>query len=154
MPGVELEPVDNSSPLLRETIDRIGAQHHWPSVTASSSEWHTRMTNPALRHHLITVNGTVAGVAALEAQHAGDVEIVTFGLAPPFVGRGYGGAALTSTVQLAWGLHLGDGPAQRVWLHTSTLDHPNALPNYQRRGFHPTAHVGPSRRRTGWRRWR
>jgi hypothetical protein len=24
-----------------------------------------------------------------------------------------------------------------VWLHTSTLDHPNALPNYQKRGFRP-----------------
>jgi hypothetical protein len=23
----------------------------------------------------------------------------------------------------------------RVWLHTSSLDHPRALPNYHRRGF-------------------
>jgi hypothetical protein len=23
----------------------------------------------------------------------------------------------------------------RVWLHTSTVDHPRALPNYHRRGF-------------------
>ena len=25
----------------------------------------------------------------------------------------------------------------RVWLHTCTLDHPHALPNYQKRGFAP-----------------
>ncbi|MFG1916756.1 hypothetical protein [Micromonospora sp. NPDC048898] len=29
-----------------------------------------------------------------------------------------------------------DSPAvRRVWLHTSSLDHPNALRNYQRRGL-------------------
>jgi hypothetical protein len=26
---------------------------------------------------------------------------------------------------------------RRVWLHTSSLDHPNALPNYRSRGFRP-----------------
>jgi hypothetical protein len=29
------------------------------------------------------------------------------------------------------------GQPTRVWLHTCTLDHPNALPNYVRRGFRP-----------------
>jgi hypothetical protein len=41
----------------------------------------------------------------------------------------------------AWLITHEDGPADRqhlgVWLHTSTLDHPNALPNYQKRGFRP-----------------
>ena len=27
---------------------------------------------------------------------------------------------------------------ERVWLHTCTLDHPAALPNYLHRGFSPT----------------
>jgi hypothetical protein len=31
-----------------------------------------------------------------------------------------------------WGLG-----AVLVWLHTSTLDHPAALPNYLKRGFRP-----------------
>jgi hypothetical protein len=35
-------------------------------------------------------------------------------------------------VRDAWTL----GP-KRVWLHTCTLDHPNALPNYLARGFTP-----------------
>jgi hypothetical protein len=26
---------------------------------------------------------------------------------------------------------------ERVWLHTCTLDHPAALPNYLKRGFRP-----------------
>jgi len=42
------------------------------------------------------------------------------------------GMLLTRAVETAWA----GGPA-RVWLHTCTLDHPNALPNYVRRGFRP-----------------
>jgi GNAT superfamily N-acetyltransferase len=62
----------------------------------------------------------------------GDVEIEIFGLLPEFVGKGLGGFALTFAIQRAW------EPApsvNTVWLHTSTLDHPHALPNYHRRGF-------------------
>jgi GNAT superfamily N-acetyltransferase len=62
----------------------------------------------------------------------GEAEIVTFGLLPEFVGRGLGGFALTLGIQQAWAL----APSvKRVWLHTSTFDHPRALPNYHRRGF-------------------
>jgi hypothetical protein len=41
-----------------------------------------------------------------------------------------GGALLTATVERAWALG-----ARRVWVHTCSLDHPNALPGYQARGF-------------------
>jgi hypothetical protein len=30
-----------------------------------------------------------------------------------------------------------DEPVRRVWLHTSSRDHPHAKPNYERRGFRP-----------------
>jgi GNAT superfamily N-acetyltransferase len=66
--------------------------------------------------------------------HWPEVEIETFGLVPEVVGRGIGGHALTLTLQLAWALRPG---VKRVWLHTSTQDHPNALPNYQARGLRP-----------------
>src|SRR5207302_10488113 len=58
------------------------------------------------------------------------VEIVYFGLLPEFVGRGLGKALLTVAVRRAFELG-----AARVWLHTCTLDHPAALPNYLARGF-------------------
>ena len=37
---------------------------------------------------------------------------------------------LTKSVEEAWAL----GPS-RIWVHTCTLDHPAALPNYLSRGF-------------------
>ena len=60
------------------------------------------------------------------------VEIAYFGIVPEEFGRGLGKHLLSRAVRDAWSL----GPA-RVWLHTCTLDHPNALPNYVARGFTP-----------------
>ena len=64
---------------------------------------------------------------------ANEVEIETFGLLPEFTGKNLGGYALTLTIERAWRL---TPSVRRVWLHTSSLDHPHALPNYHRRGFH------------------
>ena len=51
-------------------------------------------------------------------------------LLPQFIGTGRGGQFLTAAIARAWQMG-----ANRVWLHTSTLDHPRALANYQARGF-------------------
>jgi GNAT superfamily N-acetyltransferase len=56
---------------------------------------------------------------------------VHFGLLPGFIGRGLGGELLTAATSRAWEMGAG-----RVWVHTCTLDHPQALPNYRARGFH------------------
>ena len=59
-----------------------------------------------------------------------DVELVYFGLLRHYHGRGLGGHFLTQAIQRAW-----EGTTRRVWVHTNTLDHPAALPNYLKRGF-------------------
>jgi GNAT superfamily N-acetyltransferase len=61
---------------------------------------------------------------------AGEVELVQFGLTPEFIGQGLGKFFLQWAIDRAWGY----GP-RRLWLHTCTLDHPAALPNYLKAGF-------------------
>jgi GNAT superfamily N-acetyltransferase len=46
------------------------------------------------------------------------------------VGKGLGGGLLSAAIENAWGKG-----TNRVWVHNSSLDHPNALKNYQARGF-------------------
>jgi GNAT superfamily N-acetyltransferase len=75
---------------------------------------------------------TPAGYFELREHDDGSAEIAYFGLLPAFIGRGWGKYLLTRATQAAWEL----GP-NRVWLHTCTLDHPSALPNYLKRGFRP-----------------
>jgi GNAT superfamily N-acetyltransferase len=57
-----------------------------------------------------------------------------FGLVPDFIGRGLGRFFLNATIQLAWEAF----PADRLVVRTCTLDHPAALPLYQKCGFLPT----------------
>lgn len=73
----------------------------------------------------------VAGLGELDRSHPGEVEVVYFGLVPDRVGAGLGGFFLRSLVHAAWA-----GDVRRVWLHTCTEDHPDALGFYQHIGFH------------------
>lgn len=76
------------------------------------------------------LEGTTAGYFELEAQPGGQVQLVYFGLLPSFIGRGLGRELLARAVERAWQV-----AKERVWVHTCTLDHASALPNYQARGF-------------------
>jgi RimJ/RimL family protein N-acetyltransferase len=138
VPVVLLDPVEHASPLVRSTQARIGAPHSWPSMAWSEGQWQAWLAHPERRQWIVRCDGVVAGLAELESQPGGEVELTTFGLVPEFVGRGFGGYALTLAAQLAWGLDpVQASQVRRVWLQTSSLDHPNALPNYRSRGFRP-----------------
>jgi GNAT superfamily N-acetyltransferase len=76
------------------------------------------------------VRGASAGYFELRQHSDRAVELMYFGLAPPFIGRGMGGWLLTRAVQEAFALD-----ASRILLNTCTLDAPQALPNYLARGF-------------------
>jgi GNAT superfamily N-acetyltransferase len=102
-------------------IDRAG----WTDVDIAS-----HLATPGLEIWIARVDGEEAGFFELEPMPDGSMQIAYFGLLPAFVGRKLGGYLLTEAVRRAWSL----GPS-RVWLHTCTLDHPAALPNYLARGF-------------------
>lgn len=74
----------------------------------------------------------VAGFCELNRSQPGETKIEYFGLVPEFIGQGLGGFFLRAMVHEAW-----RGDVRRVWLHTCTEDHPDALSLYQRAGFEP-----------------
>jgi GNAT superfamily N-acetyltransferase len=135
---LKLEEVDGSgAPVLRSTYVRIGAPHGWTGRSAwSDADWEEELSRPGVRAWIARVDNEVAGLVELEAEPDGDVGIVVFGLVPECVGRGFGGALLTLATELAWKVTSPSGiPARRVWVQTSSRDHPHARPNYERRGF-------------------
>ncbi len=99
----------------------------------SEQQWVDVLSNPTVQSWIARIGPDVAGLVQLQDHPGPEVEITKFGLVPEFVGRGFGGHLLTLAIQLAWDI-TGVG---RVWLHTSSLDHPHALHNYRNRGFHP-----------------
>lgn len=130
---VTLDSVDATAlALIRSTHDRIAAPHHWSSLTWSEQQWLELLSRPGVRSWIVRVGADVAGLVQLEIGPRHEVEITKFGLVPEFVGRGFGGHVLTLASRLAWDV----AGVERVWLHTSSLDHPHALSNYLKRGFH------------------
>jgi GNAT superfamily N-acetyltransferase len=109
----------------------VGRGHQWVDrLPWSPDEIRSYLADPAVSLWLMTVWGSPAGYFELRRDPDGAIEIAYFGLLKEFQGRGLGGHLLTQAVQRAW-----EAGASRVWVHTSTLDHPAALPNYLKRGF-------------------
>ena len=111
----------------------VGRGYHWVERRRWSDErLAAKLADPRVRLWVMLVEGCPAGYFELERDGEGGVEIAYFGLMPEFLGRGLGKHLLTAATRTAWGLE--PAPA-RVWLHTCTLDAPQALPNYLARGF-------------------
>jgi GNAT superfamily N-acetyltransferase len=127
----------DAASLVRSTYIRIwtplasGGRMAW-----SETQWKEELCLPGVRTWIARVEEEVAGLVELQADESGTVGIVVFGLVPEFVGRGFGGGFLTLATRLAWNMRTPRGaPARRVWLQTSSRDHPHAQPNYESRGF-------------------
>lgn len=109
----------------------VGAPWMWyERYNWTYAEWQTFLNRQNVQTWVAYDGATPVGYFELEAQAAGSVEICYFGLLPEFIGQGYGRTFLQDAISKAWELG-----GKRVWLHTCTLDHPNALKNYQARGF-------------------
>ena len=131
-PGVTLAREAACAPdLWRRLYVEVGSEYHWVDRLG----W----TDDEIRHYLDDVGlelwilreaADVAGYFELRRDADGGIEIAYFGLLAAFTGRGLGRYLLAAAVTRAWEL----GPS-RVWVHTSSLDHPSALPNYVARGF-------------------
>jgi len=110
----------------------VGEPWQWTDkLSWSDDAWQEHVERPQVRTWMAMVQGSVAGYFELERDDAGNTEILYFGLAPDFVGKGYGGYLLTEAIRQAWQVE----NTQRVWVHTCNLDHPSALQNYLARGF-------------------
>jgi GNAT superfamily N-acetyltransferase len=108
----------------------VGRQYHWRDrLVWTEAEFRAYLAGPS-SIWLLSVAGAPAGYFELRRHPDGSTEIAYFGLLPEFVGRGLGKYLLTRAVEEAW-----RQKPTRVWLHTCTLDHPGALPNYLKRGF-------------------
>ncbi len=120
--------------LYRQCYRTVGVAHHWRDRWDwTDDEIRAHLANAAITFFLARRRDALAGYYELrQVPEDRSVEVAYFGVAPEEVGRGLGKHLLSCAVRDAWTL----GPA-RVWLHTCTLDHANALPNYLARGFVP-----------------
>ena len=139
-PGIVIARATHPSPdLYRVCYRAVGEAFHWRDRWDwTDAEIRKHLSDPAIQLFVATrrkrtKHADLAGWYELRRVAEDDsVEIAYFGIVAAEFGRGFGKHLLSSAVRDAWAL----GP-RRVWLHTCTLDHPNALPNYVARGFTP-----------------
>ena len=129
--GFEVRALPRPDPALsRRLYDQVGGPWQWTDRLGwGTARWAAHLGQPGVDTWIGYVEGEPVGYAEL-VRVDGDVEIASFGLVPGMEGRGLGGALLAAVTQGAW-----DAGAERVWLHTCSLDSPAALPSYERRGF-------------------
>jgi GNAT superfamily N-acetyltransferase len=119
----------------RDLYFRVGEQWEWIDRRPwTDDEWMEYATEPDLQTFAGYYDQALAGYYELRHDTEGGVEIAYFGLLPEFIGRGLGGALLTSAIEEAWSCR-GRIPPNRVWVHTCNRDHPQAVANYQARGM-------------------
>jgi GNAT superfamily N-acetyltransferase len=108
----------------------VGGDWYWTDrLSWTYAQWQEWLSTPGVETWVAYVCGTPAGYFQLHLADD-DVEIAYFGLLPAFVGKGLGGWLLTKAIERGW-----ETGAERVWVHTCSLDGPNALANYQKRGM-------------------
>ena len=111
----------------------VGRAYHWTDRLSWTDERvRAHLSEPGVSLWLLSSRAAPAGYFELRRHQDRSVEVAYFGLLPEFLGRGWGGYLLTLAVRSAWAT-----APERVWLHTCSLDHPAALPNYLKRGFRP-----------------
>ena len=92
--------------------------------------------NEGIAIYVLSYGGVPAGFGELDTRpentaRRNDTLLAYFGLVPDFIGRGLGRFFLSSIIDIAW-----ERPeTERLVVRTCTLDHPAALPLYQKCGF-------------------
>lgn len=118
-------------PSYRRLYDAVGKEFHWLSRRKMSDEALAAvLEHPRNELHVLHVDGIAAGFAELDRRQPDEIEMVQFALMSEFIGQGLGKWFLQWAIDKAWSFQ-----PKRFWLHTCTLDHPAALPNYTKAGF-------------------
>ena len=117
----------------RYLYDRVGAACLWVERLGLSDEALAAMVQRAgIEITVLYASGAPAGYYELDFADAERPNLVYFGLMPEWIGRGMGAWLLGTAISEVF-----VRGAAEMTVNTCTLDHPAALPLYQRLGFQP-----------------
>ena len=111
---------------------QIGQNHHWNDrLVWDDKKWIDYVSNPNVFTFVLKNNENIAGFFELiYHKNKFEIEIAYFGLLKGFVEKKLGGYMLTEAIKISFSYKV-----KRVWVHTCSLDHKNALNNYLARGM-------------------
>ncbi|MBN9073893.1 MAG: GNAT family N-acetyltransferase [Rhizobiales bacterium] len=117
----------------RYLADRVGRKWHWVNILRTpEAELEATLWKPDRDIRVLYLDGAPAGFFDIKPQLPETADIAYFGMMEHVLGQGIGRWFLGAAVEAAWS----HGP-KAVTVQTCTLDHPAALPLYQKLGFSP-----------------
>lgn len=117
----------------RYLIDRVGRKWHWVNaLRMPDGEIAQGLADPERDIRVLYLDGAPAGFFDLKPDLPGEVELAYFGMMEHATGQGLGRWFLGAAIEAAWSYK-----PEKVAVQTCTLDHPAALPLYQKLGFTP-----------------
>ena len=110
----------------------IGKNCQWVDrLIWTDLNWIEYVSNKNLFTYILKVENEIAGYfELLFNENNKEVEIAYFGILEEYYGKKFGGYLLSEAIKNSFILG-----SRRVWVHTCSLDHKNALKNYQARGM-------------------
>lgn len=134
--GLSLERLGaDDTERFRKLFSAVGRDLMWFSRLIMPEDKLAAIIGDPQVHCLALVQGGQdIGLLELDFREQRQCELSFFGLVPSAVGGGLGRYLMNEALRRSW-----DAPISRLWVHTCTFDHPNALAFYQRSGFRPYA---------------
>ena len=110
----------------------IGKKHKWiDRLVWTEAQWIDYVSNKNVKTYVFKFKDDLAGFFELISHgEKKEVEIAYFGLLEEFQNKKLGSYLLSQAIQKSF-----NGSTERVWVHTCSLDHKNALKNYIARGM-------------------
>ena len=110
----------------------IGKKHRWVDrLVWMESKWIDYVSDKKVKTYVFKYKNDLAGFFELIFHfEKKEVEIAYFGLLEEFQNKKLGSYLLSEAIKISF-----ENNINRVWLHTCSLDHKNALNNYIARGM-------------------
>jgi len=110
----------------------IGRNYHWiDRLVWKDLDWTKYISDEKLFTYILKDKTEIAGYfELLFDNNTKEAEIAYLGILEEYYGRKLGGYLLSEAIKYSFRLG-----CERVWVHTCSLDHENALSNYLSRGM-------------------
>ena len=111
---------------------QVGKKHHWVDrLTWTDQNWMAYISRENVLTYILKHEDDLVGYFELIFHEKKlEIEIAYFGILEEYFGKKLGGFLLSEAIKESFTIG-----ATRVWVHTCSLDHQNALKNYLSRGM-------------------
>ena len=111
---------------------QIGKNHEWNDrLIWDDKKWIDYVSNPNVSTFILKKDNDICGFFELiYHKEKSEIEIAYLGLLREYLEKKLGGYLLTEAIKISFSYKV-----KRVWVHTCSLDHKNALNNYISRGM-------------------